>query len=77
MRHPRDPYQASYEGETAMHGTLKAFLRDERGEDLIEYGLLVAFAASVVVAVIISDPIGIKPAVVSAFVKVKNAITGM
>ena len=35
---------------------VKNFIRDERGEDLMEYGLLVAFVAAVALAVIISDP---------------------
>ncbi|MBI1798992.1 MAG: hypothetical protein HYR73_04840, partial [Candidatus Eisenbacteria bacterium] len=36
------------------------FLREESGEDLIEYGLLCAFVAAVATAVIIADPLGIK-----------------
>lgn len=38
---------------------LKNFLKDERGEDLIEYGLLAAFVAAIALAVIIADPLGL------------------
>lgn len=50
------------------------FQADESGEDLIEYGLLAAFVAAVATAVIISDPAGIKPALIKAFTKAKNAL---
>ena len=50
------------------------FLRDEGGEDLIEYGLLAAFAASVAVAAVIGDPLSIKPALVNAFKRAKTAL---
>jgi len=50
------------------------FVRDDRGEDLIEYALLVAFAAGVSLAVIVSDPFGIKGALVNTFVRAKNAL---
>ena len=52
-----------------------SFIRDERGEDLIEYGLLAAFVAAVATAVIISDPLGIKGALIGAFNKAKAALT--
>ena len=51
------------------------FQTDESGEDLIEYGLLAAFVAAVATAVIISDPTGIKPALLKAFNKAKAALT--
>jgi Flp pilus assembly pilin Flp len=51
-------------------------MKDEGGEDLIEYGLLVAFAAAVAVAAIISDPLALKPALVNAFQKAKSALDG-
>lgn len=51
------------------------FMADESGEDLIEYGLLAAFVAAVATAVIISDPTGIKPALINAFKKAKTALT--
>lgn len=50
------------------------FWADENGEDLIEYGLLAAFVAAVATAVIISDPLGIKGALIGAFNKAKNAL---
>ena len=50
-------------------------LRDDRGEDLVEYGLLVAFAAAIVTAALLNDPVGWKPALVTAFTKVKSALT--
>ena len=53
---------------------LKCLLRDDRGEDLVEYGLLVAFAAAVVTVALINDPVGWKPALVAAFTKVRNAL---
>lgn len=53
---------------------LMQFIHDEAGEDLIEYGLLAAFVAAVAATVIISDPIGIKSAITSAFGKAKTAL---
>ncbi len=53
---------------------LQRLLRDDRGEDLIEYGLLVAFAAAVVTVALINDPVGIRPALVGAFTRVKSAL---
>ena len=50
------------------------FIRDERGEDLIEYGLLAAFVATIAFAVIITDPLGIKGSLVNAFKKAKSAL---
>ena len=54
--------------------TLNAFMRDERGEDLIEYGLLAAFVAVVATAAIISDPLGIKTELVKAYQKARDAL---
>lgn len=53
---------------------LVRFFRDETGEDLIEYGLLAAFVATVATAVIIADPLGIKTALIGAFNKAKTAL---
>ena len=50
------------------------FVRDERGEDLIEYGLLAAFVAAVATAVIIADPLGIKGSLKNAFNRAKTAL---
>jgi Flp pilus assembly pilin Flp len=49
------------------------FIREEYGEDLIEYGLLAAFAAALVTVVLMNDSMGLKTALVSAFTKVKDA----
>jgi Flp pilus assembly pilin Flp len=57
-----------------MHRWVSNFIRDERGEDLIEYGLLAAFVAAVATAVIITDAAGIKGALVNAFNRAKNAL---
>jgi Flp pilus assembly pilin Flp len=54
---------------------LKSFLKDERGEDLIEYGLLAAFVAAIALAVIIADPIGLSAAVEGAYLSAVNALT--
>ena len=53
---------------------LTALARDERGEDLIEYGLLSSFVASVALVTIILDPIGIRTAIVGAFGKAAEAL---
>jgi len=49
------------------------FVREEYGEDLIEYGLLAAFAAALVTVVLMNDSMGLKMALVAAFTKVKDA----
>ena len=58
-----------------MRCTVRRFIRDERGEDLIEYGLLAAFVATVAFAVIITDPFGLRSGVINAFQKAKSALT--
>ncbi|HKQ57377.1 MAG TPA: Flp family type IVb pilin [Candidatus Eisenbacteria bacterium] len=50
------------------------FISDEKGEDLIEYGLLSSFVAAVALATIISDPVGIRSALVDAFGKATEAL---
>ena len=55
----------------------KGFIRDERGEDLIEYGLLAAFVAAIAVAVIIADPLGLMGAVEGAYQDAVDALTAM
>jgi Flp pilus assembly pilin Flp len=57
-----------------MFAMLSRFVRDESGEDLIEYGLLAAFVAAVATAVIIADPLGIKGSLKAAFQKAKDAL---
>jgi Flp pilus assembly pilin Flp len=53
---------------------VRNFVRDETGEDLIEYGLLAAFVAAVALVTIIADPLGIKGALIGAFNKAKDAL---
>ena len=53
---------------------LHSFIRDESGEDLIEYGLLASFVAAVAMATIILDPVGIKPSLVAAYRKAATAL---
>lgn len=60
--------------EYTMLNGIRSFVRDESGEDLIEYGLLAAFVAAVALATIIADPIGIKTALVNTFKKAKDAL---
>lgn len=50
------------------------FIRDEKGEDLIEYGLLAAFVATIAFAVIILDPLSIKQSLINAYKKAKSAL---
>ncbi len=57
-----------------MKKLLERFVSEEKGEDLIEYGLLAAFVAAVATAVIIADPLGIKGALYNAFMKAKAAL---
>ncbi len=56
---------------------LKNFIRDERGEDLIEYGLLAAFVAAIALAVIIADPLGLSTAVEGAYQSAVDALTSV
>ena len=57
-----------------MNDLVRRFVREESGEDLIEYGLLAAFVAAVATAVIIADPLGIKESLKNAFGKAKTAL---
>jgi len=57
-----------------MMNLVRKFVRDESGEDLIEYGLLAAFVAAVALVTIIADPLGIKNSLVNAFNKAKGAL---
>jgi Flp pilus assembly pilin Flp len=54
---------------------IRNFVRDEKGEDLIEYGLLAAFVAAVALAAIINDPFGLRGGVASAFSKAAYVVT--
>ncbi len=53
---------------------VKALIREERGEDLMEYGLLVAFMASIAVAVFITDPLGFATAIQDAYQRAVDAL---
>lgn len=57
-----------------MRRLFRAWLRDERGEDLIEYGLLIAFAAALVMAVLFDDALGLRAALLAAFTSVRTAL---
>jgi Flp pilus assembly pilin Flp len=58
-----------------MSNLVVRFLREESGEDLIEYGLLCAFVAAVATAIIIADPLGIRSSLISAYMKAKTALS--
>ena len=57
-----------------MLNLVRTFVRDEHGEDLIEYGLLSSFVASVALATLISDPLGVRLSVVGAYQKAVEAL---
>ncbi len=48
--------------------------KEERGEDLMEYGLLVAFVATIALAVVITDPLGLGTAVEAAYQRAIDAL---
>ena len=52
---------------------LVRFVRNENGEDLIEYGLLAAFAATVG-ATIVFGPLGLEDAILAAFQRARDAL---
>ena len=51
-----------------MMNCIRNFVRDEQGEDLIEYGLLAAFVAAVAVAVLSNG--GLRAALSGVFARV-------
>jgi Flp pilus assembly pilin Flp len=51
---------------------LMSFVRDERGEDLIEYGLLAAFVAGVALMVLTSP--ALRNAISTAFYKAESTL---
>lgn len=53
------------------------FVREEVGEDLIEYGLLVAFMAAIAMAVIISDPLSLQAAITNAYQDCIDALNAL
>jgi len=64
------------EGDGTVKKLMIRFLRDDKGEDLIEYGLLAAFVATVATAVIIGNP-GIRIALTGAFNRAAAALNAM
>jgi Flp pilus assembly pilin Flp len=54
---------------------IRKFVRDERGEDLIEYALLAAFVAAVGVAVLWTNP-DLRNAITDAFGRIVEALNG-
>ena len=69
----RNTQQALREA-TSMIKLAKGLIRDERGEDLMEYGLLVAFIATIALAVIITDPLGFGTAIQDAYQRAVDAL---
>ncbi len=57
-----------------MMNAIRNFVNDERGEDLIEYGLLAAFVAAV--GVLVLNTLGLRPAIASAFQAAIDALNG-
>lgn len=57
-----------------MRELIRRLVLHEEAEDLIEYGLLAAFVASVALVAIITDPLGLKPALIAAFDRVKSVL---
>ena len=53
------------------------FVRNELGEDLIEYGLLLAFMASVALAVIIADPMNLQGVLTDAYQSCIDALNSL
>ena len=54
-----------------MKALLRGFLREDR---LLEYGLLCSLVASVVLASLLLDPIGLRSSLVSAYQKAVEAL---
>jgi len=59
----------------SMSDVIARLIREETGEDLVEYGLLTAFAAAVVTGALMNGPVAFRPALIQAFTKVKAALT--
>jgi Flp pilus assembly pilin Flp len=53
---------------------LHFFAKNERAEDVMEYGLLVAFVAALALAVVITDPLGFGTALHDAYQKAVDAM---
>lgn len=57
-----------------MRSFVREIIRDERGEDLMEYGMLAAFIASIAVAAIISDPVRFGDVLQSAYQRATDVL---
>ena len=56
-----------------MMNIVRNFIRDEKGEDLIEYGLLAAFVAGLALALLLTNP-ALKNAISDAIAKATSAL---
>src|ERR1051325_2977839 len=68
------PFGQHLEGRNMIR-ELQRLLRDESGEDLIEYGLLAAFVSSLATAVFVSDPLHMVHAFKKIFQEVEQVLT--
>jgi Flp pilus assembly pilin Flp len=59
-----------------MMNLVRRFIREENGEDLIEYGLLAAFVASVALVVILNDALGLRSSIRKVYQFTADAIDG-
>jgi len=55
---------------------VRQFAADENGEDLIEYGLLAAFVASVALVVILNDALGLRSSIRKVYQQAADALDG-
>jgi len=55
---------------------VRDFIADENGEDLIEYGLLAAFVASVALVVILNDSLGLRTSIRKVYQIAADALDG-
>jgi Flp pilus assembly pilin Flp len=55
---------------------VRNFIADENGEDLIEYGLLAAFVASVALVVILNDSLGLRQSLRKVYQQAADALNG-
>lgn len=60
--------------EVVLRNPVRRFVGEERGEDLIEYGLLGSFVAAVALVTLISDPLGIRSSLVAVFQRAAEAL---
>jgi len=58
-----------------MKHVIVRFAKEDSGEDLMEYGLLAAFVATVATACVIGDPLGLRTAVTNAYKRAIDAIS--